>query len=232
MLDNEIWKKLNRISEQEANLCEDVSEDFDFDDEDTTPPTKEQLDFANDVRKVLQDLIDGEVDNISESFKSRSKLVQHFNSHCLGLSADRQSRRSNVFYDFQHVNQYKDREDNLNAKIQILCSSSKNLIPSLENTDEVVDKFWKFFRGNQCMIFTSMCGFRRGADRVILVLHSYSSDVTENYRAGNTVDLLVLNSNMQTLTMYPVDANYLENKINSIIRSYNINDISPLKINH
>ena len=39
-------------------------------------------------------------------------------------------------------------------------------------------------------------------------------------------------TNGRTITLYAVDANYFENKINSIIRRYHDNDIEPLHINH
>lgn len=228
MINKTLWEKLNEISDEEE------LDDLDFDDKDIETPTEEELAFANEIKAVFQELIDSEERSIEENFRSRSRLVEHFNKHCLGLRTDRQSRGQRVFYDFRYINQYKDREDRLIADVDFLRHSSKNLIPSLVEEDEVIKSFRNFFEGSKYLIIPAREGLKRDGKEINLVLHSFSSDVTTNYHAGNTVDLLIMDANIRTitLTMYPVDANYLENKLNNIINKYCTKHIEPLKINH
>lgn len=226
MVDVNMWDELNNISNDQED------DDLDFDASELREPTEEEIAFAEDVYKVFQELINNEDQNSDEEFTSTSSLVNHFNKHCLGKNTNKKSNRQNVFYDFKHINQYKDREDKLNANIKKLSTSSKNIIGSLLDNEDVIKKFRVFFTGDKYLIFPPSCGFMKDNKYIILGLYAFSSNVTTNYESNNTIDLIIMSVPGKTVTMYPVDANYLENKLNNIIKNYNVNKISPLKFNH
>lgn len=221
MFDIDEWKELN--------LLEDA---FDFDSSELHEPTDAETDFANGVFDLIQGLIDSESTIVTEEFTSRSNLMVHFHKHCIGNSSNRVSNRQNIYYDFTNVNQYKDYEDKLSAKIYELSASSKNQIGSLLDTEKLNRALRKLFEGNQFVIFPASCEFKRDGKSVTVVIHSFSSNVTKNYHGGNTVDLIIMSAHKKTVTVYPVDANYLENKLNNLILNYNSNQIRQIKINH
>ena len=229
MFDRDEWKELNNLDNEQ--LFTENLDDDDIDWDGIVQPTEEQIAFANEIRKVFQELVDSEVTDINEEFASRSKLVQHFNKHCIGERGGAQSSRSNVLYDFRYVNQYKERVDILTSDFDSLRHSQKNMIPSLEEESKVANCFRKFFKGNQYLIIPAREGIERGGKVANLAIHSYSTNVTTNYCGGNTIDLLIFDATIttRTLTLYPVDANYLENKLNNIISKFSAH---RLRINH
>lgn len=198
---------------------EGFDDDLDFDVSELKVPTEEEISFANDIYRIFQDVIDNESNEIGENPVSRSNLVNCFNKHCLGKNTDRQSSRQNVFYDFKHINQYKDREDKLKAEIEGMGESSRNIIGSLLDSEKVLKKLKSFFKGDKYLMFCQWCGFRKDGEAVMLVLHSFGSCASKNYR-GSTVDVILTLSPKNIVTMYPIDANDLQNCIDKAIKNF------------
>ena len=98
-------------------------------------------------------------------------------------------------------------------------------VTSLLNSDEVNKFFRKLFEGGQYMYFGTFCNLYNDHGSVGLLLHSFASDYTRNYKLGNTIDVLVMGSGSKTITLYPVDAHYLETKLNNIIKKYSDADV-------
>lgn len=206
----------------EAGATDD--DDLDWDD----APTYNK-DFAQEIFEVINSFL--EKDDLVESFRSPKKLDTHFKKHCLA-KRDLTSKRSNIYYDFDNVEDYKEYEQQMLGKI-----SGDNLLilNSLGDPEEVKNVFRKFFEGGHALLLNASCGFstENNKSRSIL-LYAYSTDVTKNYDL-NTVSLDAFSGDT-TYTLYPVDANYLEQKLNNIIDKYckdtphmHINNDTPLE---
>lgn len=198
---------------------DDVYDDFDFDEAELQSPTDDERAFAKDVYKIFQDLIDNESGDIGEKSVSRSNLVNCFNKHCLGKKPDKQSGRQNVFYDFKNINQYKDREDKLKVEIQSMGESSRNIIGSLLDSEKVLKKLKSFFKGDRYLTFCPSCEFRKDGEAVMLVLHTFGSCATKNY-PRSTVDVMLMQSPKNVVTMYPIDAHDLQDNLNKAIKMF------------
>lgn len=223
-MDKSVWENMDEI--------DDVD---DWDDPDFVDVTEEDENFAKDMFDVIQGLIDSEEGkDLTEEFMSDRGATVHFERHCLGHHRnERRSQRTNVYYDFRDVSQYKERERTIDSVARD-SGRHKNVVafPSMLLRTEIEEGFRKLFEGNQYLVFSQECGFHNNMGRVRLVIHSFASDVTRNYSSGNTVDLVIYGNNGKAVTMYPIDANYFENKINSIIRRYHDDNIEPFHINH
>lgn len=205
------------ILDYENTLEEDYDE-LDLDDyEDPDYEYDEELgeQFYADIKAVLDEIID-ESDILKEDFTSARNMRNHFNSHCLGHDISKHSRRSNVYYDFKDNSQYCEYE----SKVTDLINSTLNSVGSLYDYDLVMDCLRDLFQGNFTLHFCNSCGLRNSSGMISLSLIAFSSDVTTNYSGGNTIDICVKTGNGKTITLYPVDAHYLQNKFNSILRTY------------
>lgn len=192
--------------------------DMDFEDEDSEKITNEEEEFAEEVGSFIQSLIDGEVlsDDIGEEFVSENALNNHFNWHCIGKHVDRVSKKGNIFYDFTNKDKYRLYEDKINNAI---LKSALSVV-SLFDTDNVVKGFRKLFEGNIALQFGLSCGFRNDKGPVYVGFYAYSSNVTQNYNGGNTVDLCIISPKGKTVTLYPLDAHYVQTKFNSMIEKH------------
>lgn len=202
-------------------LVEDLEDedDLDVDWEDIPDYNKE---FADQIFNMIDSFIEKE--DINESFQSKNSLDHHFKKHCLAGS-DKQSKRSNVFYDFVRVNDYSAREREVSRSLN---SSNLLILNSLGDPEEVATAFRKLFEGNKSLLLSQSCGFNNNNRAVAILLHAYASDATTNY-LQNTIDFAVIRGSI-TYTLYPVDANYLERKLNNIIKKYAV-DVNLIKIN-
>lgn len=200
----------------------DLIEDDDWDSPDYTPITQEDKDFSDDIFNVIQSLVET-VNPLSEDFLSYNQLSTHFNKHCLGLNpGNKKSRKDKVYYDFKYVNQYKNYEQEVNDLV-INKSPRQQSFISLYDKEELSRSFRKLFEGNYSILFKSSCEFHNDRGPVAIGLNSFATKHTENYREGNTINLIVLTPSYSTITMYPVAAHYLETKLDNIIKKYNIN---------
>lgn len=90
----------------------------------------------------------------------------------------------------------------------------------------------RLFEGGCTILFTTSCGLNNNSGSYCLGVHAFSSGVTTNYGKQNTIDLLIADPTLRnTISIFAVDANYFENKLNSMIRNQsNVN--ATLKFNH
>lgn len=218
------------ILDFEKELIEDYENEDWSDYEDPDYEYDEELGnrFCADIRAVLDEIIN-ESDILEEDFTSSRSMRSHFNSHCLGHDRTKHSRRSNVYYDFTDNSQYCDYE----RKVTNLINNTLNSIGSLYDYDLIMTYLRKLFQGNFTIRFCNSCGLRNSNGIVSLSLNAFSSDVTKNYNGGNTIDICIKTGNGKTITLYPVDANYLQTKFNSILRTYsNRTNISYFDFNN
>ena len=191
--------------------------------------TGDAIDFADGIFGIFQDIVDREDSSISEEFTSQSNALYHFTRHCMGNK--KKSRRSNVHYDFTKLEDYLNHEDKV-SKLSVSARESKNLlIEDLTETDNVVKLFCKFFGGGKTLVLGLNCGFSNKNGPVRICLHSWATSFTTNY-SQNTVDFIIQAPDDKTITIYPIDANYLEAKINNEIKKNPSISNLVLKINH
>lgn len=192
--------------------------------------TEEEKQFAEELKAILQEYID--VDSLIEEFISDKGAEKHFYKHCLAHDRDnKKSKRTNVYYDFKDVSLYKEREKYID-KIARQDEKNTYYIISLLQIKEINRAFRKLFEGEKCIVFSQGCDLRNERGLIKLVIHSFASNVTNNYKTGNTIDMMIQSQNGKTITLYPVDANYFENKINSILRRHMNKKLDYIKINH
>ena len=202
---------------------EDYEEDW-SDYEDPEYEYDEELSerFYADIKAVLDEIIN-DSDILEEDFTSSRSMRSHFNSHCLGHDDTKRSRRSNVYYDFTDNSQYCEYE----RKVTDLINNSVNSVGTLYDYDLIIGYLHDLFRGNFVLKFCNGCGLRNSHGAINMSLIAFSSDVTTNYSSGNTIDICIKTGNGKTITLYPVDANYLQRKFNNTIRTYSTNTDIP-----
>ena len=186
----------------------------DIDSNDYEPLTENEIAFGEALFNFLQELINAD-DYINEEFISKEAIKNHYKHHCTGAFENRKSKRTNVYYDFKNIDKYRIYENNISDKIL----SSTNVIYSL-NDDNMYKFFRKLFEGNFSIYFKPCCGFRNNKGTISIGFNSFASNVTRNY-INNTINFLVFGgNNNNTITMYPIDANYVERKFNNLIKTY------------
>lgn len=205
-----------------SDIEDDDIEDLDIDD-DIEGISKAQEIFANELYDVIQSFINS--DTIKEDFKSESALKIHFDRHCVGMHKDKKSKRTGVYYDFKYISQYREYENFIYNHV----NKTPLVISNLYDTDTNIKYFHKLFEGGTSLYFSYSCGFKKNNKSIILGLYAFSTDKTTNYMGGNTISLIAIDKSY-TSTVYPIDANYLETKLNNIIKKYSDLDMS-LKYN-
>ncbi len=181
-------------------------------------PTEAECEFEKEIRAVLQGLIDDAFSSLTEEKEGsrKSNFEIHFDAHCLGNHEDRKPRADNIYYDFKTKEKYKQYADSI-------VEAAKNTTMQISSLfgEELFDKYIReFFEGNQTIYFTNSCGFHIGESDATLALHSRANKATGN-DPNNTIDILVMTSKKVFITIYPVDAQELENKFHSVIAKYN-----------
>lgn len=220
----------------DENLFEDIdlpiNDAEDINSEDISPITPEEEMFAEDIRNLVQNIIDNEFVGIEEEFTSENNLENHFRWHCLGKNPNRKSVRTNIFYDFKDINKYRNLEDRVSRKFLNALRDKRSIqINSLYDTEAILRGFRKLFEGDFTLVFSTLCGFRNSSGMVNITFVSFANWCTKNYAKGNTIHCLVNGRNSKTLTLYPIDAGYVENKFNSFISNYS-NSAQVFRINH
>ena len=209
-------KLLNKVKQ---SIKEIVGNDFDDDE-----LFLNEISYDTEASKELYDLLQSYIpQGLNEEFlPNQNDLNHHFIKHCLG-SFDKKSTNYSVYYDFTDIQQYIEYDRKLQNSI-----GGRNTIriQSLNDEELLVKSFNKLFEGNCFLVFTTMCGLHNVSGDVILCIHSYANDVTTNYTKGNSLDLIVLTTSMKTITLYPISAKYLGNKIKNIFATYHTPPVS------
>lgn len=189
------------------------------------PIYDEQFTFGDNIFSIVQNLINPE---LNEEYTTETGLMNHFKKHC--IRADHVSSRQNVYYDFTDVNDYSNHELEISEYIDtVIDHNDKMFITDIYDTDKLIKSFRKLFAGNETLVFSLSCGFHNKFGLVRICIHSFATKYTENY-LHNTVDFLIQAPDRKTISLYPIDANYLENKINNEIAKIPTDIL--LKINH
>ncbi len=193
----------------------DEYDDYDYNVEDEGYDEELGAEFARDMFNALYEFVDDPV-SIYEEFTSPKNWRDHYKNHCLCALPKRKSKRTLVYYDFNDPSQYAEYEKKISEEI----NSTEYRIGTLYEYDTIIRYMQKLFEGDITVVFCNGCGLRNSNGLVNLSIHAFSSDVTKNYAAGNTVDICVKSGRNRTITLYPVDANYLQTKLNNIIKKY------------
>lgn len=198
-----------------------------FDQEFNKEVSEEEFEFGDNVFSFLQELID--TDNLTEEFSNQNQLTVHFRRHCLRNISGRVSTRSSVYYDFVDEQDYSKHEEDVSNKAINTMENTDMFISDLYDTEKLIKAFRKLFEGNKTLVFSLACGFHNNIGPIRLCLNAYATRYTSNYQQ-NTIDFLIQAPNNKTVTLYAIDANYLENKINSEIAR--IPESILININH
>ena len=219
------------MEDREKNWINNSTDDLDDIDNYTedNPITKEQEAFKQELIGVLQSLIDQEEYNynsdnsardqtiITEKFTSQQNLVNHFKKHCLANIPGRQSTKNKIYYDFNTIKSYAKYEQKI---YNTFTKSHCQYINDIYNVTEVNKKFRALFAGNYNLFISGIFGLRNSNGIVSLGIHSFSSDVTTNYKGGNTIDICVLTSSLSTITLYPVEASLFKKELTRVLQKY------------
>lgn len=195
------------------NLLQEFMDQGLIEDEDMAEITPEEEAFAREIYNIFQEIVDEE-ERLTEEFTSNNSLKNHYKKHCLCGRSDRKSTKSKIYYDFDNINDYKDYENFVTSFID-----STDLRIKYLGDDNINKYFRKLFEGNQAVYFTGFCDFRNSNGLITILVHAFASDKTQNYKNGNTLNFTVLQRN-KTVTMFPVDAHYLQTKLNNVIIKY------------
>ena len=198
-----------KIYEENEEYLDNLDLLSDIDDEDWIDENYDEeiaKSFAKDMEKFLYSII-AQDEILEEEFVSPHALRTHFNKHCKGHS-NRTSTRGRILYDFTDNSQYSEYE--------------KSLTNKMKTTDYKI--------GNVVVWFTNGCGLHNQGS-ISIAFNAYSSDVTRNYRGGNTVDVCIKSGNKKTITLFAIDAQDVERRLNNTISNYSDYDGEPFRIN-
>lgn len=185
------------------------NEDYAVNDRDYSDVDERSIEFANCLYNLLQELVNEEFSKKNEDFTSLKNMVAHYYKHCT-CGKPKKSTRSNVYYEYDSSIDYMNRESYLHDRFKRV----KYIISDLTDTDHITYCFRKLFEGNTFIKFSLACGLYGEYSRISLSVNSWANEATFHYPL-NTVDFIIKNPNDDTITIYPLDANYLENKINN-----------------
>ena len=170
--------------------------------------------FKKDIEKILYELIHTE--NLREEFTSENNEKIHFNKHCIGKNINRKSTNSNIYYDFKNIDSYRQYEKFISNEIR----HSRYFITSLLDYRLICKYIRKLFEGGTTVTFTQKCELKNKTGIMSISFHSFATNVTENYRKYNTIDLCIQGEDDRTITLFAVDARYLEKIFNKLINKY------------
>lgn len=169
--------------------------------------TVKELSFVDAIFDIFEDII--EENDIDESFTSSNSVNVHFRKHCLA-NRKRKSKESFVYYDYNFLKHYENRE----AYLDNLIKQTPYRLLDLYDVNKTTKLLRKIFEGNKCIAIEASCGLYNNLGTVSLALHSWANDATTNY-FHNTIDFAVRSVNGQTIILYPIDALLLLDKLNS-----------------
>ena len=203
---------LRRLNE--PNIDEEYEDDLsELDPEDDDELiTEEDKIFEQVMFEFFAEL--SEQDDLTEDFKNKDALKNHYLKHCLADNSNKESNRYTVYYDFTNKSDYAARERSIMHNVN---TQNAIFVLSLQDKDYVIECFHKLFEGNTTLVFTNMCGLRDNKGQsVSVIFNSFSTDVTTNYHQ-DTIDYMIV-QNRSTKTMFPLDASYVENKFNNVVK--------------
>ena len=207
-----VREALRRLNE--SNIDEDYEDPLsELDPEDDDEPiTEEDKIFEQAMFEFFAEL--SEQEDLTEDFKNKDALKNHYLKHCLADNPNKVSNRYTVYYDFTNKSDYAARERSIMNNVN---TQNAIFVLSLQDKDYVIECFHKLFEGNTTLVFTNMCGLRDNKGQsVSVIFNSFSTDVTTNYHQ-DTIDYMIV-QNRSTKTMFPLDVTYVQNKFNNVVK--------------
>ena len=190
----------------------ELESDIDYDDPDYDSDVGTE--FADMMRNFLTDLVKDAL--VSERFVSSRCFLDHFNNHCIGHRRNFVSTEHNIKYDFTDPSQYSAYESTISREV----ANVRYIIDSLFDYETINKYMLILFDGNQVVQFSNSCGIRNSTDIVNISFISFASDVTTNYRSGNTISICIKSARGRTISLYPIDAHYFQTKLNNMLDTY------------
>lgn len=172
--------------------------------------------IAEEVYNFLSELIEDDV--VVEKWTSENNLKVHFHRHCIGTDSKKSIRRD-IRYDFKYVDEYKEYSDIINS--DVLTPDYK--IISLYNTVDVFSALTEITTQPISILFDVPCDLETSHGVVKLALHSFANDVTTNYSSVDTINIMVLSKDNETISLYAIDSKFVESKFRNIINKYSGN---------
>lgn len=209
-------KIIEAIAEKANEMYWEIISDIEFNRKDPNYFGKVSDEIADDLYEFLSELTYNE--SLTEEWTSESNLKKHFNKHCIGTNK-KQSNKSEILYDFTNIKDYEKYEN----KINNIALHSQCVITSLFNTTKVLSALKNISSKPISILFDTTCKFKNANGSVKIGLVSFADSVTKNYGSAHTVNIIIISKGDNTITMYPVDANKIENKLKNIVQKYNRN---------
>ena len=184
------------------------------DDIDYTDISETQLDVADNIFDIIQEIINSEDDNLTEEFSSYKNSYRHYKKHCLD-NKNKKSARSYIFYDFSDIEDYLKLESKLSQKIKSKDYLYINRLFNVEDVNQstILNYLTELFSKDKMVVFGLGCNFANNTGRVKRAINSNSNNNTTNYNK-DTLDFMILAPDNKTISLYPVDADYLKTKLN------------------
>ena len=132
----------------------------------------------------------------------------------------------NIRYDFTTADELKKYEDIITGKV--LNPDIK--IVSLYNTVEVFSALTKITKQSVSILFDTPCSFENDYGGFKIGLCSFANDVTTGFPLANTVNLSIISGANETVSMFAIDSDLIDNEINRLIGKY-IGDKNIKKLN-
>ena len=170
------------------------------------------LDMGNEIKALLESFMPQEV--ITEDYQNEYQLKKHFYEHCLNNNEKRKSRKTNVYYDFDNIDDYKKYVDYLTTEVM----ETEVVVHTVYDKDLIQNAFEKLFNG-ESIRFSPGCDLENKVGYVQVGFVNDNSIYTTNY-SSPTVSMIILALNGKTITAYPLDKDYSLTKFFNIIDKY------------
>ena len=131
-----------------------------------------------------------------------------------------------IRYDFTAADELKKYEDIITGKV--LNPDIK--IVSLYNTFAIFSALTKITKQSMSILFDTPCGFENDYGSFKIGLNSFANDVTTGFPSANTVNLSIISGANETVSMFAIDSDLIDNEINCLIGKY-IGDKNIKKLN-
>lgn len=172
-----------------------------------------QLDVADNIFDIIQDIISSEDNNLNEEFSSYKNSYRHYKKHCLD-NKNKKSARSYIFYDFNNIEDYLNLESKLSRKIKSKDCLYIDKLFDMERVNEtsILNYLNELFKDDKMILFGLSCNFANNNGRVKVAINSKSNNNTTNY-SKDTLDFMILAPDNKTISLYLIDADYLKTKL-------------------
>ena len=199
-------KDPNYFGEVSDKIAEEL---FDFFNELIADEINETESWADD-----SDLSIADETTSTDSWVSDRRLKANFRNHCVG-SKNKKSDRRNIRYDFTSTDELKEYGEKIISKVLRLNFDFDSLC-----TPEIALALSNLKKMPMSVIFDIPCGFENDYGSFKIGLNSFANDVTTNFPTANTINVLIISKANNTISMFPVDSDYIGDLIKILICKY------------